>query len=400
MTTPASQESAVIPAVVHPHSLACLRALGRRGIHTVAVCEEPSTPAFSSRYCGERHVVPAPTDGFVEYKDALLRLASRSDVRTIFPMREADTYVLSKFRSEFEEHLRPQWPRFEVLRTVHDRLRLVEAATEAGVPVPETSALDETDEWDHRQIVKARYGILTDDYVPSGAPGRAATTNAVHFLGPGTEPDRDEICTEMGHVPIVQEYIPGDEYALWALYDHGEPVATVGKRQVRARSYAGGTSIYRETAHIPQLEDAGRALLDHLDWHGFASVQFKEDAKTGKFTLMEVNPRVWISLSCPLRAGVDFPFYYWRLANGETPQVESNYDPGVGTHNLAGEVMYLLSILRDDNPFVDPPSLGGALWSVGSSLWTQPNCDYFTPDDPDPFARMALNSLSSRIRGR
>jgi len=398
MTTAASPGSAVVPAVSQPHALACLRALGRRGVHTVAVCEEPDTHAFSSRYCNERIVVPSPADDLVEYKDVLLSLASRSDVRTIVPMREADTYVLSKFRSEFEDHLVPLWPRFEPLRTVQDRLRLVEAAAEAEVPVPRTSRLDETGEWDRRQVVKARYSILTDDYVSSDRPERYASENAVRFLEPGTEPAADEIREEMGHVPIVQEYVPGDEYALWALYDRGEPVATVGKRQVRARSYAGGTSIYRETVHIPRLAELGRALLDHLDWHGFASVQFKRDAATDEFTLLEINPRTWVSLSCPVRADIDFPYYYWQLANGVPARVESDYEAGIGTHNLAGEAMYLRSVLRDDNPFVEAPSFGAALREISSSLYSQPNCEYLTIDDPGPFARMALNTLASKAR--
>lgn len=152
-----------------------------------------------------------------------------------------------------------------------------------------------------------------------------------------------------------------------------------------------------ETTHIPELEKVGRALLDHLDWHGFASIQFKKDAKTGEFTFMEINPRAWVSLSCPLEAGMDFPYYYWRLAGGEAVPDEIEFELGVGTHNLPSEGMYLGSILRDENSFVTPPPLPGALWEVVSSLYRQPNCEYLTLDDPGPFARVLLNTLSARI---
>jgi predicted ATP-grasp superfamily ATP-dependent carboligase len=388
--------SAVIPAVAQPHSFVCLRSLGRRGVRTIAVCEQSTTPAFSSKYCDEKIIVPSPTDSLIEYKDALLTLARREDVRTIVPMREEDTYVLSKYRDEFAKHLIPLWPPFETLRIVHDRIRLVEAAERAGVPVPRTSSLDDTEQWDRRRIVKARYPLLTDDYIPSEPPEHYVSRNAVHYLERGTEPDREAIVDEMGHVPIVQEYIPGDEYALWALYDRGEPVMTCQKKQVRARSFAGGTSIYRVTTDQPALEKAGRALLDQLDWHGFASVQFKKDSKTGEFKLMEINPRTWISLSCPIQSGVDFPYYYWRLANGESVQPESNCETGVGTHNLAGEAMYLRSLLRDENPFVESPPLSAGIGAVLSSLYTNPHFEYTSYDDPGPFVRVVFNTLLSK----
>lgn len=386
-------ESVIIPAVSLPHSLTCLRSLGRRDIHTIAVCEQPATPAFGSRYCDERLLVPSPSDSLTKYKDALLSLASRNDVRTIVPMREEDIYVLSKYRSKFKEHIAPLWPPFETVRTVHDRIRLVAAAETAGVLVPETQLLNEIEEWDRKRIIKARYALLTDDYVESERPERYHSPNAVHYLEPGTKPDRAAIRAEMGHVPVVQEYVPGAEYALWALYDHGESVATCQKHQLRARSYAGGTSIYRETIHNPELEEAGRALLDHLDWHGFASVQFKQDANTGEFKLMEINPRAWFSLSCPVQAGVDFPYYYWQVAGGETVRGITDCKVGVGTHDLPGEIMYLRSILRDENPFVEPPSLRSALWAVTSSLYRQPHFEYLTLDDPRPFARVLRNRL-------
>ncbi len=386
-------ESMVVPAVSLPHSLACLRSFGRRDIYMIAVCEQPATPAFGSRYCDEKLLVPSPADDLNEYKNALLSLANRDDVRTIVPMREEDIYVLSKHRSEFEERVYPLWPPFETIKTVHDRMDLVATAEAAGVSVPETRLLNEVDEWGRNRVIKARYALLTDDYVESGRPERYRSPNAIYYLEPETEPDRTAICAEMGHTPIVQEYVPGDEYALWALYDGGEPVATCQKHQIRARSYTGGTSIYRKTTYIPELERVGRALLDHLDWHGFASVQFKRDTNTDEFRLMEINPRAWFSISCPIQAGVDFPYYYWQVAGGELIRGDTNCEVGVGTHDLPGELMYLRSIVRDENPFVEPPSLGAAVWAVASSLYRDPRYEYLSLDDPRPFVRVIRNRL-------
>lgn len=390
-----TDESIVVPAVGAASSISCLRSLGRRGIHTIAVSERGSAPGFRSRYCDEAIVVPSPAEDLIGYRDALLSLARRDDVRAIAPIREADVYVLSAYYEEFAEHIAPVWPSFETLRDAHDRIRLVEAATEAGVSVPETRLLSETEDWDRELIVKGRYAAHADGYVESLSPADFVDSGPTRYLEPGIEPDRDAIRAEMGHDPIVQEYVPGAEFAFWALYDHGEAVATCQRNRIRGFKYSGSASIYRESVRIPELEAAGRALLDALDWHGLAAVQFMRDANTGEFRLMEINPRFWLSLPCAVQAGADFPYYYWRLAGGESIRIDAAYEVGVGTHLLRGEATHLHSILREDYAFVPRPSFSATFREVVRSIYEQPNFDLLSLDDPGPFVRDALNTAAS-----
>lgn len=390
VATPGSH-AAVIPAAT-ASSLACLRSLGRRGVNTIAVSDRRTAPEFYSRYCGESHVVPSPYDRAIDYKDALLALSRREDVRAITPIREADVYLLSKYRSEFRPHIAPLWPPRETIDTVYDRIRLIAAAREAGVTVPRTLRFDDVSDWSSKQIVKPRYAILTADYVESIEPTKLANPGSTRYLEPGIAPDPDDLRSRMGHLPIVQEYVPGQEYALWALYDHGEPVATCQKHQIRGYTYAGDASVARETVSIPELEEAGRALLDHLEWHGPASVQFIRNAGTGEFTLLEINPRFWLSVQCPIQAGVDFPYYYWQLANDEPVDAPERCPVGVATHLLRGELLYLNSVLRDDYPLVEPPPFSAAVWAVARSIVDQPHFDYLDLDDPVPFVRDTLNT--------
>jgi predicted ATP-grasp superfamily ATP-dependent carboligase len=387
------EEAVVVPAIDGPSSVNCLRAFGRRGIRTVVPLAEGDPPAVSSRYCDELVEFPSPSENLLEYKNSLLSLAKRPSVRTIFPLREEEAFVLSKYRSEFGEFVTPVWPSLDTLRDAHDRVRTVEAARASGVEVPETQLLDEVDDWDRERIVKPRFALLANDYGESVPEGEVFDPPSTRYLEPNVTPNCEAIRAEMRHVPIVQEYVPGTEYSFWALYDHGEPVATCQKRQLRARSYAGGTSISRETADVPELEAAGRALLDHLDWHGLASVQFMRDADTGTFKLLEINPRGWVSISCAIRAGVDFPYYYWRLADGDSPRVDAEYDEGVLTHSLDGELMHLVNIHRIDNPLADRPVFRDALQEVVSSFHRDSHTDFFSIDDPAPFYRHFLNVM-------
>lgn len=394
----ATQPSVVVPSIGAPSSVAVLRSLGDRGVHTIAASEQSSPPGFWSRYCDERVAVPDPGDDLLGYRDALLALASRGDVATITPMREVDVYTLSRHREAFAEHVTPVWPTFERLRDVHDRERLLAAAGRADVPVPETQPLDEIDDWDAERIVKARYAILTSEYVDSVPEGRCVHPPKTRYLEPGVEPDVDGIVDDMGHVPVAQRFLDGTEYCYRALCRDGEPLVSTQKRLVRGYKYPRGPSVCHEAVDDSRLEELGASLLSELDWDGVASVGFIRDAD-GTFRLLEINPRFWSSLPMDRHAGVDYPDYVYRLARGDSIPETPAYEPGVASHLLRGEVAHLHSVLLEEYPLVEPPSTATTVREMATSTYEHPRFDLLSADDPGPFARDMLNTVESVAGG-
>jgi len=396
MGTDTSADGAVVVVSNQaPAAVTFVRSLGRRGVETIAAGERQQTPAVASRHCDEAVELPDPFTDLLAYRDVLLALAERSSVRTIVPVREPDVYVLAKYRASFGDHVATLWPDAETLERAHDRVALADAARAAGVAVPETELLTAVDSWTDRRIVKARYGFLADRYVDDIEPATARQMGATRYVDPGAPPDVDAIVEEMGHVPIVQEYVEGTEYTIRALYDRGERVLSTGKALRRGMKYPRGPSVYHEAVDIPELEAAGTAVLDELDWHGPASVGFIRDAETGTFKLLEINPRFWASLPCDVHAGVDYPYYYWQLAAGESGPFDPPYSPGTASHFLRGELVHLHSVLTEEYAYVPRPSVAATVAGLGLSLLTQPNFDLFSLDDPRPFLRDVLNTVRS-----
>ena len=395
--TESSRKSVLIPTGFDPASYACVRSLARQGIHTIVASEHDGVPAAASRFCDERLQIPSAYDDLLAYKDALLGIAARPDVETIIPIRPHDPYLFARYADDFGRYVSLPTPDSELLATVHDRLRLAAAAEDAGVAVPETRLLTEVDDWTPELIIKSRYNLLTESYLTAYNSTESETVKTITHLSPGEHPDTDAIVQEMKHVPIVQEYVrSNDEYVFGALYDHGEPLATFQHRQIRGDSYTGGGGVYRETVDIPELETAGRTLLDSLDYHGLACIEYMEDAETGEFVLTEINPRMWQSLPCAVTAGADFPYYYWLLSQGTPELIDHRYEVGVGSHQLYGEVGYLLSILREDSPLVEKPSLVDELRAVGRSCYEMPRFDILRVDDPLPFVRGVSHVLKNK----
>ena len=384
----ADEQSALIPTGFDAGSYTCVRSLAARDVNPIVASEYTDVPAAASRFCEEFVRIPSPHDDLLAYRDALLGLAARPDVKTIYPLRPQDPYVFAKYADEFEPYVSLVTPSMETLRTVQDRLELVEAAEAAGVPAPETRLLSEVDGWDEQRIVKSRYNLLVDEHLPSLSPRDVLTVKSIEHLEAGERPDVEAIRGSMQHDPIVQEYVESsDEYVFGALYDSGQALTTFQHRQVRGDSYRGGGGVYRESMHDPRLEEVGRKLLDHLDYHGLACIEYMKDAETGEYVLTEINPRLWQSLPLAVEAGADFPINYWYLATGQPDLIEDGYETGVGCHLLYGEFQHLMSIVSDDSPLVDQPSVAGTTATIASSCLQTPNFDILKFDDPRPFLR-------------
>jgi predicted ATP-grasp superfamily ATP-dependent carboligase len=389
----------VVPATDAASSLACLRSLSKQGIRTIAVSEDRTAPGLHSKYCDEAIIVSDPTEDLEAYERELLALARREDARTIIPVREADIYVLARNRDAFSAAVGTPWPDLETLRNVQDRVRLFEAAEAADVAMPKTTVFDDWDDWERESIVKPRYTLHATEYDESIGESHTQS-HSTQYVPSDTEPDREELVSKMGHVPLVQEYVPdSDEYAFFALYEDGEVKATFQHRQRRGCNYCGGPSAYRESVDIPALDAAGRRLLDELNWHGLAMVEFLRDSETGEFQLMEINPRFWTSLPFTVQAGVDLPHYYWLQATGWSARIDASYERGVAGHLLRGELCHLHSILFDDYPLVERPSFVRTAGEVLTSMVRHPRFDYLDPSDPKPFVRDVRNALDSLLGG-
>jgi predicted ATP-grasp superfamily ATP-dependent carboligase len=392
--------TAVVPTGSPASTIAFHRSFARHGIRTIGVANDPSAPAFKSRYCDEKVLVDDPMADVTAYKDTLLALAMRPDVETIVPLKETDIYVLAKYRDEFAEYIRTPWPSFETLRTIHDRDRLFAAAREAGLAIPETRSLDDVDSWTDDCVVKSRFALLADAYTDDDLPAELVDQEGAIFVPAHERPDVDDLRDAFGHTPHVQRYLDGPEYSLGVLYDDGEPVVETQKRVIRGVKYHHGPSVYHETVDVPELETFGRDLLTHLDYNGPADIDVIQDPDTGEYKLLEVNPRFWATVQMEIHAGFDFPLYYWQLATGDPVGPVPEPTPGIRSHTLAGELSYLLSVATEDHPVCERPPLQAAARDVAESVLRDRRFDILDVRDPLPFVANVANALRSRSSNR
>jgi predicted ATP-grasp superfamily ATP-dependent carboligase len=85
----------------------------------------------------------------------------------------------------------------------------------------------------------------------------------------------------------------------------------------------------------PEIASLSRRLLRAYEYRGFVGVEFKQDARDGRFRLMEINPRTVSGNQLAIAAGVDFPWIgYECLANSEPrPRAAERFRVGVAYVN-------------------------------------------------------------------
>lgn len=101
---------------------------------------------------------------------------------------------------------------------------------------------------------------------------------------------------------VLQELIPGPESelvvgAVWAGQD-GAVRRVVTARKIRQfpRNFGSGSLLRSES--LPQVEQLSREIVQGLGYRGLCGTEFKLDPRTGRYRLIEINPRptLWFDL--------------------------------------------------------------------------------------------------------
>ncbi|NIB99997.1 ATP-grasp domain-containing protein [Halobacterium sp. R2-5] len=335
------------------HGVVAIRSLGARGVDVTAGSASRWSAGGFSRHV-DRHVVfPSPENdpsGFVRDVEAEVRAR---DYDMLLPISEATVEVVSEHRDRFEPATTLPFPPEEQLAVGVNKRRTVEAAREHDVPHPETVLPGEggidaaVDRLGYPVVVKTQRG--------EGGNGTAVchTRRELEYR------TRD---LRASHGPVIfQEFVPnGGERGVYTLYGApGELTALTVQQRLRTRPPSGGASTYRETVVDPELVELADEFLAALDWYGLAMVEFRVDARTGEPQLLEINPRLWGSLALSVYAGVNFPYLLYRVAVGDEPEPDLEYDVGVQARCLFTDALQVLD--REDTltavrEFVTPAS--------------------------------------------
>jgi predicted ATP-grasp superfamily ATP-dependent carboligase len=291
------------------HTLAAVRSLGKSGNEVTVLSHLSVSTSFYSKYCHHRVIAPDPEKdaGFAAF---LLEYVKKNHCDVLLPVSFAAVMQVSRIRHELEKYVKIPLADDAALDIAGSKDRTIRYAEKIGIRVPKT--------WYPRTEAEVQEIARVVSY-PAVIKGSEESGFVRYANAPDELAEKYRVIAR--YSPVIQEYITGEGYGFFALYNHGTARAIFMHKRIREYPVTGGPSAVAESVYEPALRDAGLRILDRLHWHGVAMVEFKKDVKTGEFVLMEINPKFWGSLGLSIAAGVDFPCLAGRMA------LEGDIDP-------------------------------------------------------------------------
>ena len=323
------------------HTLDIVRCLGKRGIDVYAM-GVPSTRgldfSFHSRYCKEGIIGPNPKED--EYVEFLAQTLKSRNIDILIPVGYWSTGKISRNRTKLDPLTHIEIAKLESFRLAASKKRTYELANALGVPYPKTVYPRDFDEV--REISRnIKYPAVI----------KPLNEGCCHPLYPRTPQELLQryrgMCQKNSlskdNFPMIQEYIVADStHSFSALYQSGVCKRVFMWNEIRSNPVSGGSSTYSESIYDPKVKEYGLKLLDALEWHGVANIEFKLDKRDKQFKLMEINPRFWASVEVASQSGIDFPYLLCQMASGVQLEYSEEYDRNVKFHWLIREIHHAM----------------------------------------------------------
>lgn len=386
------------PPVVLLGGLNIVRALGLAKIPVLIASSERRTPSMASRYCNGAIALP-PIAERKAFAHALARTGRRlaethGRPLPLFYDNDDRLALVQDFRGLLAPHFALLLNAPALGAALLDKSSFQGLAERHGLPIPrrlEWASLAAENgpvlvkprlrtAWEHSSVLQQLFG---------GA-GKA------RIYASGREAQADATVQRLAEQLAFQEYVPGDDDAIWSFHGFAAPGGEVLEwfvgRKIRTFPALTGDSSYLCLARDRSLVKIGRDIAARIGLTGIFKMDFKRCAASGRFYLLEINPRfnLWHYLGA--KSGVNLPqAAYEYLLDGARP-----------VHAEARLAYRWLSLRHDWRAYRDLKARGKL--GFGQWLWSLVEApklyDLFAWSDPLPFARYWSTRLREALARR
>ena len=309
-----------------------IRALANRNIEIIAMTYARKDAAQFSKYVSEVVNIPVPEQDEDKFIELLTRNALKWGGALIVETSDNTSVALSKHKEVLSKYYRLVTPDREVHRFFLEKEKTYELAKECNVPIPRSirlSRLEDIQKSSEIQYPCILKPVRSFEFVSRFMVKNFEVNNESELI------EKAKLCLDAGIPMLLQEIIPGPDENLFKLQGYiNSQGRTVGKffhRKLRQHPpHFGVMRVGISTEAYPEVEQLAGRLLNHVNYRGYFSIEFKKDPRDGQLKLMENNCRL---VRCSLLAtasGVNHPWIiYQDLLNNQQVDVT---DYKVGTY--------------------------------------------------------------------
>lgn len=324
----------------YKHTLAAVRSLGKKEVDFVASSHAKHAMSFYSKYCKKSALYSNPKNES-KFISNILEIVKKENCDVLLPIGFTVCLAISKHQEKLKPYVKIPIPNYESMLIASDKNKTMKFADENDIPIPKTIFPISIE--DVNNISKSiKYPVVIKAPEESGSVKYANSDQELIIL-------YNEVCNShasqvnKGKFPQIQEYIPGDGYGFFALFNHGKPIAYFAHKRLHEYPPTGGPSTMAQSIYDLDLISVGLKILKTLDWHGVAMVEFKKDTRDNTFKLIEINPKFWGSLDLAIASGIDFPYLASKMCIDENIEPIFEYNRNLIFRWIFPDLVYSLA---------------------------------------------------------
>jgi predicted ATP-grasp superfamily ATP-dependent carboligase len=277
------------------------------GFRVVAFSRGGGRPAVRRVRGIEVRELTAPERDVAATREQLLALIAAVEPVAYLPLDDAAVLLTRGL----EDHVRVAGPTGRGIDYALDKQLQLEAAREAGLPVPPT------------QVVQRIHDLDTRAYPLMVKPARALYESDGRLVRPtgvvcADDAEFERATAREWYPPLlVQPLIRGVGEGLFGHAGERGVVGWSSHRRIRMVNPQGSASSACASQPVdPALVEPAERLLTAIGWRGLFMLEFLRDEQ-GRPWFMELNGRAWGSMSLARRRGFDYPAWTVRAALDE-----------------------------------------------------------------------------------
>ncbi len=329
-----------IPAIVlglNPNALGTIRALTSMGVEVSAIDKAPKSIDDTHRWISSRTSLCKHklfyAGGDEQLLDTLIKLSDLLVCKAaIIPSGDHEVLFLSNYAEILCEHFYFIIPDSTILELLEDKGLFYKYAEEHNFHVPKTFCDIPVEKI--RQVCDTlRFPVLLKPHFRDSRWDHYFDFNkALAFDSTDELIDKYEEVHDFHSRLILQEIIPGGDAELYFSHvfidENGDPHGLWTGKKLRQYPIHFGTSTMAETIWIQEIAETTINLLNIINYHGYASIEFKKDVRDDTYKIIEVTAaRTWYPHFLGVKAGVNLPFlWYSALCGTDIPQQPGQQD--------------------------------------------------------------------------
>ncbi|MCC5923865.1 MAG: hypothetical protein JJT77_08770 [Crocinitomicaceae bacterium] len=334
--------SSISPVIVlgsYYNALSIIQIFGTQQIPCYVLSSKKSV-AGRSRYA-KFVKCPCPIKSETEFIHFLKTFLKSLQVKpVIIPTMDQWALALSKLKRT-EEHL-AKWvvDDYETISLLLNKEAFYAMASSKNWSVPRSYAFEDAKVIPSSAfplVAKPNYRMQSDDETTE-IEGIAAKLQSYRLITLNNQDELNQFIEQPKNQAILpflilQEYIQGDSntmYTYGVYAENGDVLGDFQGRKVRGYPAEYGDCVVGQLESIPDsVINEAKAILNSLNYSGIAEVEYKRDAHSQAFRLIEINPRSWSWIGITQFTAHNLPMVaYLSKTNQAVPENNPNRKKG------------------------------------------------------------------------